>query len=201
MKRIISILYIIAGLFLFPAVMAIGQTTEPVSFSSLSATEIIREHIFLFTDRALYAVNENILFKIDYQIENNQQKLPWSTVIYVELIRQDGRPLVQRKYPLTVKGAQGNMLIPEDVPSGIYYLKAYTKWMRNFPPETYEYKPIRIINPYTCKTESYSVREDSVHSDNFIPITCDTAFNCSSGKKKYKTREKVTSRAKRSLSR
>jgi hypothetical protein len=192
MKRTISILYIIAGLFLFPAFMAKGQTTGSFSLSGLSSSEMIREHIFLFTDRALYAVNENILFKIEYLIENNIHKQPWSTVIYVELIRQDGHPLVQRKYPLTEKGAKGNILIPEDVPSGIYFLKAYTKWMRNFRAEGYEYKPIKIINPFTDQTESISIPKDSVQSAKWYNIQRDSVFKCFADKERVKKREKVS---------
>jgi hypothetical protein len=192
MKRTISILYIIAGLFLFPAVMAKGQTTGSLSLSGLSPSEMIREHVFLFTDRAIYAVSENILFKIDYLIENNIQKKPWSTVIYVELIRQDGHSLKQIKLQLSETGVNGNIPIPADIPSGIYYLKAYTKWMRNFLPDTYEYKPVRIINPFTEIMESPGNPTETVPSAGFSPIRPDTALNCSTDKERVKKREKVT---------
>jgi hypothetical protein len=192
MKRTISILYIIAGLFLFPAIMAKGQTTGSFSLSSLSTSEMIREHVFFFTDRTIYAVNENILFKIDCLIDNNIQKKPWSTVVYVELIRQDGHSLIQRKLQLSETGAEGNIPIPEDVPTGIYYLKAYTKWMRNFMPGGYEYKPVKIINPFTDIMESPGIPIDSVHSAGFSPICPDTVINCSADKGLVKKREKVT---------
>jgi hypothetical protein len=192
MKKSKSILYIIASLVLFPAVIIKGQTTGSLDLSGLSPSEMIREHIFLFTDRAIYAVNENILFKIDYSIDNNFQKKAWSTVVYVELIRQDGHSLKQSKLQLSETGANGNIAIPADIPTGIYYLKAYTKWMRNFPAAGYEYKPVKIINPFTDGLESPGIHKDTVHSAGFFPIRTDTVINCSTEKGQVKKREKVT---------
>jgi hypothetical protein len=192
MNRTISLLYIIAGLFLFQGVVAPSQATGSISFSNSSASGIVWERIFLYTDRTLYAVNENVLFKIDYLIDNNVRNKPWSTVVYVELIRQDGHSLVQHKYQLSDAGAEGNIPIPGDIPTGIYYLKAYTKWMRNFPTDAYEYKPIKIINPFTDLSASLSIPKDSIHSANLFPIHSESVLDCSTDKEKVKRREKVT---------
>ncbi len=192
MKRAAYILNIIAGLLLLTGIVAPCQNPGLVTSSQVFPSGMIRERIFLFTDRTLYAVNENILFKADYSINKNFQNRPWSTVMYVELISQDGHSLVQRKFQLSETGTEGNILIPGNLPSGIYYLKAYTKWMRNFPSAGYEYKPVKIINPFTDKMESLNIPEDSVHSANLVSFSRDTSFNCSTDKKKYEKREKVT---------
>jgi hypothetical protein len=181
MKRLLTTIGILPLLFLFLGWNAAGQKLLP------------KEKIFLFTDRTLYAVNEDILIKMEYLAENVIRNNPWSTVVYVELIRQDGYSLVQHKFHLSETGGSGIITIPEEIPSGVYFLKAYTKWMRNFPPDFYEYKPIKIINPFTETTDSLRVQAGTPAKGKFVPQRCDTTFlNCSADKKKYRPREKVT---------
>jgi hypothetical protein len=192
MKKAAYILISIAGLLLLTGVVAIGQNSDPDTSSKDLSSGIVREKVFLFSDRSLYAVHENIIFKIEYLIENNIHNEPWSTVVYVELIRQDGHSLAQCKLQLVKNKAEGNILIPGDLPSGIYFLKAYTKWMRNFPPESYEYKPIKIVNPFSDKTESEKIPETSVQSGKWLTPSVDSVFRCITDKAGYTKREKVT---------
>ncbi len=105
-----------------------------------------REEITLYTDRSLYAVGEEILFKAAYQTTITSSKR-FSTVLYMELIKPDGTALVQQKIPLENNDVSGHISIPENLLSGIYYLKAYTKWMRNNPVESYGYQLVKIVNP------------------------------------------------------
>jgi hypothetical protein len=182
----------ITGFLLFSRVITPGQIRDSVSLPESYTGVLPGEKIILFTDRTLYAVSENVLFKADYLIDNYSGKEPWSTVVYVELIRQDGHPVVQRKFQISGTGAEGSISIPEDLSSGVYYLKAYTKWMRNFPTDRYEYKPVRIINPFTDKAEFYPVPKDSTVPGKFLSAGNDTVVFCSAEKKTYHIREKVT---------
>ncbi len=61
----------------------------------------------------------------------------WSRVLYVELIQPNGTSLAQGKVLIDSSGAMGTINIPEGLSSGTYYLKAYTRWMRNCGPEDY----------------------------------------------------------------
>lgn len=188
MKRIAFILLIITGLLILTGAAARCQITGSSSFTG----GFPKERIFLFTDRSLYAVNENICLKIDYFIDKNFRNKPWSSAVYVELINEDGHSLAQSKFQLSDMEAEGMLPIPEDIPSGIYYLKSYTKWMRNFPADLYEYKPIKIVNPFTFKLESTGIRQNPTYSQNFRTLGHDTVFTCLADKKRYKKREKVT---------
>jgi hypothetical protein len=40
------------------------------------------------------------------------------------------------------------MTISANMASGVYYLRAYTLWMRNYSPLTYTYLPLKVLNPY-----------------------------------------------------
>ncbi len=66
----------------------------------------------------------------------------------MELISPEGVSLWQSKFPADSTGASGALQIPLDLPSGSYYLKGYTRWMRNFGPSCYAYLSIWVVNPY-----------------------------------------------------
>ncbi|MDF1574918.1 MAG: hypothetical protein P1P86_06955 [Bacteroidales bacterium] len=108
----------------------------------------IEEELQLFTDRSLYSVNESIYFMADYAVSGLPEGSPWSSVLYVELIAGDGTPLVQSKYRIAGGKAEGSLRIPSESLTGNYYVKAYTRWMRNRGPQDFSYTALKIINPY-----------------------------------------------------
>lgn len=105
------------------------------------------EAIHLWSDRMLYCVSEELYFSAFYHKPSQAEFSEWSTVLYIELIRWDGTKLVQSKVPVKDGFSHGSIQIPGNANSGNYYLRAYTKWMRNFPPYSYTYLPVKIINP------------------------------------------------------
>ena len=124
---------------------AVGQQTT----SEVYAKEIV-ENNFIITDRDVYCVNEYIRFRVWNRTDNSITQVNWSNVLYVELITPSGVPVVRKKFNYKNDGTNGIIYIPSETLTGNYYLKIYTKWMRNFSPETYCYKLITIINS-SCK--------------------------------------------------
>jgi len=104
------------------------------------------EQFALFTDRSIYATGENIAF-VAFQLIDNQPQEILSKVLYVELISPQADQLSAGKFILSTQGAQGKLEIPEDLNSGNYYLRAYTKYMRNIGPEAYAYALLKVVNP------------------------------------------------------
>ena len=105
-----------------------------------------QEGLALLTDRGHYISGESIHYRAFYR-EPDGQAL-WSRILYVELILPNGTSLVQGKVLLNNSGAMGTLAIPEGLSSGTYYLKAYTRWMRNCGPEAYTFTSIRIYDPF-----------------------------------------------------
>ncbi len=105
-----------------------GQLGMPDSITIAGSGERIR----LFTDRNLYCVNERIFFTAGYTCLNEADSILWSKVLYVELINWNGVKLGNLKLKLDKSGSSASLRIPGDLLSGNYYLRAYTKWMRNF---------------------------------------------------------------------
>jgi len=119
------------------------QSREPVTREPVSSGE----RICLFCDRGFYVVSERLYFTAFYSKLESVPGEEWSRVMYIELLRWDGTPLVQAKAPILSGRASGSICLPSNINSGIYYLRAYTNWMRNFSPLSYSYIPVSVLNP------------------------------------------------------
>ena len=108
----------------------------------------IREEVDCFTDRSMYICEELIHFRATVSVSGPTGPGPWSTVLYVELVSVDGTRLAWGKYPIRKGVSSGEIRIPADMLTGHYYLRCYTRWMRNWGPEVFTYLPLRIINPH-----------------------------------------------------
>jgi hypothetical protein len=139
-------------------------------------------------------VNEKIYFTAEYSCANELDSLAWSNVLYVELIKWNGNKLVQMKLNLTRPGTSGVIIIPGNLLSGNYYLRAYTKWMRNFSASDYACLHVKIVNPFRPETDEgpseisgpATTAELSVVQKILIK-----GVKCTMGKKEYKQREKA----------
>jgi hypothetical protein len=142
----------IAVLILLTAILLrIADNTRaqvPYDSSFRAEARASREHVVLYADRGMYAVNERIRFRWFYRCGGSAAGGTWSTVMYVELVSPSGTAVVRGKYPNGPVGGSGFLEIPPGVLTGRYYLRAYTRWMRNFDSGDYCYIPLNVINPY-----------------------------------------------------
>jgi len=107
------------------------------------------EKLVVFTDRTLYSVNETIRFSALLQSGNESYHGLGSKVLYVELINSSGTAVAKAKFLINENCSAGHLAIPSNSLSGSYYLRSYTRWMRNFGPQDFSYIPIRVVNPYS----------------------------------------------------
>ncbi|MEO0338971.1 MAG: MG2 domain-containing protein, partial [Bacteroidota bacterium] len=89
------------------------------------------EKIYTQTDRPLYFPGETIWFKASVVDEANQVSSK-SDFLYVELIAPNGAVVQNLKLGIQEGYAYGDFTIPRTWVGGIYQLKMYTNWMRNF---------------------------------------------------------------------
>lgn len=156
--------------------------------------ELFREQFQLFSDRNMYAVGEEIFFRAFYVNSHELQNAGWSKVLYVEIITSRNEQVCAGKYKLSMRGCSGSLKIPEEIPTGNYYIKGYTKWMRNEPPENYFYSRIIIINPYTTEITNFSpvIENETTEATFQSHIINRQSILCQSNKQTYNRREKVT---------
>jgi hypothetical protein len=152
------------------------------------------EKIALYTDRTLYIATEKIYFTADYSVDRELSSLDWSLVLYVELIRWNGDKIVQEKFALDKSGASGYLEIPGEVLSGNYYLRAYTRWMRNYSAAHYAYASIKIVNPDKQETDpgpNVVSDEKTYHPERIVPKNNIRDIRCLTSKTVYRQRERV----------
>ena len=150
------------------------------------------ERISLFTDRGMYVSGEKVLFTACAFNPSHPDETAISKVLYCELITPDGSSIAGGKYPLEQSKCKGCMEIPGETVSGIYYLKAYTRFMRNEGPAAYHFTKLVIINPVKSEVLPSS-DNDTVIQHTGYENKADTGgfFTLSTDKSIYSRREKV----------
>lgn len=107
-----------------------------------------QETIFIHADKRYYLTGEFVKFKV-YCLERlTSRPSPLSKVAYVELLDHENKPVLQARIELKEGTGYGEMYIPMDVNSGHFILRGYTRWMRNFGPESFYHSMVSVINPF-----------------------------------------------------
>jgi len=157
------------------------------------------ERIEVCTDRTMYISGEKVFFTaVIYNLKNDDQA-EYSRVFYAELITPSGHKITARKYLLRNFSGQGCIKIPKETISGIYFLKFYTRFMRNIPAGEYEYVMVKIVNP--SKTEVLSGKNDYNPANEIQPTLKSTGYilsiNSGSGKTTFSPREEISLKIQR----
>lgn len=106
----------------------------------------VREEVYLQTNSAFMLTGETLYFSAFVRSADTGQPSPLSSILYVELVGADGKPVFQKKIHLTHGRGNGTFFLSSLVSSGRYQLLAYTRWMKNF--QDYFQTPITVINPF-----------------------------------------------------
>ncbi|RPA67540.1 Plug domain-containing protein [Cyclobacteriaceae bacterium YHN15] len=105
------------------------------------------EKVYLHTDKPHYILNDTIWIKAYGLIETGKddlEKTP-SVPLYVELIQDRVVPYVSRIVLKLENGlGQGDIVLPRGLRPGVYTLRAYTEWMKNFGEEAFFEKNIWV---------------------------------------------------------
>lgn len=128
----------------------------------------LQEKVFVHTDKEFYLAGEIVWFKLYYVDGGTHQPLDLSKVAYVELLDKDNKPAMQAKISLKQGHGDGSFFLPASVPTGNYLLRAYTNWMKNFGPDFFFQKTIRVVN--TLRSSQQLLRDTSLQYDiQFLP--------------------------------
>lgn len=128
------LLFLLFGIHLF----LVGQTKE------IGTDKFPFEQVSLETDRDIYLSGETIWFTAKINIENRQDAV--SQIIYLELYNTDQKSLAQKKFRIKDGNVQGAFEIPSEFLSETYFLRAYTRYNKNFPVDYFFITTIEIIN-------------------------------------------------------
>ncbi|WP_159517870.1 hypothetical protein [Sunxiuqinia indica] len=134
--------------------------------SDTSEKELI-ERMHVVTDREIYCVGEDLLFSAYNLSSADLRDIKWSNILYIEIITPDGESVLQKKYSYGPDGVHGVIVIPDWILTGNYYLRAYTRWMRDFSPYNYFYKVIKIVNPFRSVLLEPTVDQEVKEGESF----------------------------------
>lgn len=184
MERFTFKLYFILLLNVALLTMANGQQLQQVNSG---------ERIALFTDRTIYVAGEQILFSAFLQSGIKGNQIDSSRVMYCEIIAPDGTRIAGNKYVIEDFSSNGYLSIPDDITTGNYYLRAYTKIMRNEGPSSYHYTLLKIVNPNRTEVQALN---NSDYSSDILPEEAmagnkNDFFIISSDKQQYASRDTV----------
>lgn len=116
-------------------------------FAQIKPNGIIREKVFVHTDRNTYLPTERLWYKVYVTRGSNNTPSPLSRIAYLEILDNTNQSIIQMKIPVNHGSGDGSVVIPADLKSGTYILRAYTKWMENEDAAYFFHKQIQIINP------------------------------------------------------
>ena len=109
-----------------------------------------REEIFVQSDRDVYIVGEEIRFSIFLFDRKTEALTGASRIAYFEILNPFNRPVAQIKIGLTNGSGSGQVTLPDTISPGVYTVRAYSNWMKNFMPS----------NCYSRKIKVYGVAGD-----------------------------------------
>ncbi len=145
MKFAITPVFIILSVISFAEIYAQGSGTQkPAGYF---------ERIVLHTDRDIYITGEKVWFKASCNSLTGHNDSLLSRILYVEIYDQQHNPVAMSKFRIQNQFATGSLIIPPDVHTGYYYIRAYTQFLRNFPAWVYPAKLLTLINPENLSAE------------------------------------------------
>jgi hypothetical protein len=164
-------LVLLECMFIIPAAFPQDNPKEKVIQEAFDQyrSRFFQEKLFLHTDKVTYISREICWFRIYYTDAFYNRPATVSKIAYVELLDKNNMPVLQQKVSLKSGESDGSMVIPINIPSGNYRLRAYTNWMKNFSPDYYFEKSIRIINPQNLQADPLTSKTKQPYDIQFFP--------------------------------
>jgi hypothetical protein len=134
-------------LLLFSSLQLFGQNaTDSIQKALLKYQQFYpQEKAYLHLDKPYYAVGDTIWFKAYLVDASSHIPDSASGVLYIDLFRADGTTVVTHKTCKVLAGfSSGELALADSLREGVYKLRAYTAWMRNFPDRFFFQKQINV---------------------------------------------------------
>jgi TonB-dependent SusC/RagA subfamily outer membrane receptor len=151
MKRRVKGIIFLAGVI---GTLSFSLTFQPqIPFPNLAAKlenyyqRYPQQKAYLHLDKQAYHAGERIWYKA-YLVDARTHKP--DTIgknLIVEIVNSFGVSSMIQLAKLDRGFAQGDFYLPDTIPEGLYQIRAYTNWMRNFGPEYFFRRDINIWNP------------------------------------------------------
>lgn len=108
---------------------------------------LIREKVFIHTNKTVYFTNENIWFMAYVGLDHNNSPSDNTSNLIVNLLNTNGDIIKQKNLFIKNGIGQGEFFINDSISTGTYYLQGFTNFMRNFGKDNVFLQKIEIVNP------------------------------------------------------
>ncbi len=120
------------------------------------------ENVYLETDRTDYLAGDTIWFSAFVLDNLHMDSTSLSKILYVDLINADNKPEKHLKLFISSGRTKGDIALNKDLKNGLYRLRAYTQYMRNFqgeylfekdiPVHRSNFKDLVVVDPVINKS-------------------------------------------------
>jgi hypothetical protein len=169
-RRLYLALPFASALLLGPA----AHAQRPDSLAGISEKfaqyqrQAVVEKLFVHLDQPTYSAGERMWFKA-YAVDGTWHRpLALSAVAYVEVLDAAQKPVAQASIALHQATGHGSLVLPAQLASGRYLVRAYTKWMQNAGPEFYFQTPIVVLNTFGASGRTVAA-EAPAYDVQFFP--------------------------------
>lgn len=128
----------------FLVLLSIVSVNRVQSQGQLAAYCENKEKVYIHTNHVFYKPGETAFYKIYLVNAADQTPSSLSSVVTVEVLGPSGNVLEKQQYAVANGSAEGSYDFGEQVPGGIYTLKAYTTWMRNETASVFYTKELTV---------------------------------------------------------
>jgi len=105
----------------------------------------LREQPYLTTNKDFYYPGEGVWLAGRMIYQNQLLADSLSRVIYVDLLDEKSAVIQQEIFPIISGRIAGGFTLPENLKAGDYFLRAYTRWMLNYPERDIFLRPIPVL--------------------------------------------------------
>ena len=105
----------------------------------------LREQPYLTTNKDFYYPGEGVWLGGRMIYQNQLLADSLSRVVYVDLLDEKSNVIQQEIFPIVSGKIAGGFTLPENLQAGDYFLRAYTRWMLNYPERDIFLRPIPVL--------------------------------------------------------
>lgn len=105
-----------------------------------------QEKIYMHLDRPHYAPGDTLWFKVYIADASTHTLDSVSKNIYVDLYRKDTGKKIRQGMVKNLGGfSHGSISLPDTLSEGVYEIRAFTNWMRNFSEGQFFHKEVHRL--------------------------------------------------------
>lgn len=146
-----------------------NESIEKITKALDSYFLLDRENIHLHLNKNVFLTDESIWFK--GYILDRKQNVPYvhTTNIFIVLLDQNGKRIEEKLIFASNGTFFGNIKLNKEMPSGNYFIQAYTNWMNNFTEDESYFQKITIVNSNNPSLLNQNINFYNDPNINFYP--------------------------------